>query len=137
MLDGGSRGDADRNAQFVGHDHGQRGFAKPGRTGKQYVVRGHIAFTGRVEEQLQLRLEPGLADESVKDMRTQFLVADRFVADRRSGNHAERFLVRAGIRLFECASVLHIGFTHLPLSRDANASFSTRGTSSAANGVSI
>ena len=110
---------------------------KPRRTGKQYVVRRHVAFAGSVEEQLQLRLEPGLADESVKDVRTQLLVADRFVTDWRGGNHAERFLVRTGIRLFKCVSVLHIGLPHLPLSRDANASFSTRGTSSASNGVSI
>ncbi len=82
MLDGGTGSDADWNFQFIGHNHGQSGFAKSRRPRKQNMVRRNIAFSGSIEEKLQLRLEPWLSDKALEDMRTQLLVADRFVADR-------------------------------------------------------
>ena len=137
MLNRRAGSHANRHFKLIGNDHGQRGFAQARRAGKQNMVRWHIAFAGRVQEQLQLGLEPWLSDESLEDMRTKLLVADRFVADGCGGNHTEGFLVRPGVRLFECISVRHNGPFHLPLSNDVSASFSTRGTSSAFNGVSI
>ena len=125
MLDGGTGSDADWNFQFIGHNHGQSGFAKSRRPRKQDMVRRNVTFSSSIEEKLQLRFEPWLSDESLEDMRTKLLVADRFVADG------------CGVRLFECISVRHNGPFHLPLSNDVSASFSTRGTSSAFNGVSI
>ena len=91
----------------------------------------NVTFSSSIEEKLQLRFEPWLSDESLEDMRTKLLVADRFVADGCGGNHTEGFLVRPGVRLFECISVRHNGPFHLPLSNDVSASFNTRGTSSA------
>ena len=137
MLDGGTGSDADWNFQFIGHNHGQSGFAKSRRPRKQDMVRRNVTFSSSIEEKLQLRFEAWLSDESLEDMRTKLLVADRFVADGCGGNHTEGFLVRPGVRLFECISVRHNGPFHLPLSNDVSASFSTRGTSSAFNGVSI
>ena len=118
MLDGGTGSDADWNFQFIGHNHGQSGFAKSRRPRKQDLVRRTVTFSSSIEEKLQLRFESWLSDESLKDMRTKLLVADRFVADGCGGNHTEGFLVRPGVRLFECISVRHNGPFHLPLSND-------------------
>ena len=88
VLDRRPGSDANRHFELVGHDHGQRGLAQTGWAGEQDMIGRHVPLARGVEEQLKLGFEPGLADESPEDMRAQFLIADRLVADRLRGDHA-------------------------------------------------
>ena len=133
MLNRRAGSHANRHFKLIGNDHGQRGFAQARRAGEQNMVRWHIAFAGRVQEQLQLGLEPWLSDKASENMGAQLLVADRLVADRLGGDHAQRLFVGTGVG----GSVIRCLAHQRPLSISAKARRSTRGTSSVASGVGM
>ena len=78
------------------------------------MVRWNITFTGRVQKQLQLRLESWLSNKTIEDVRAQLLIAYRLVADRR------RETMRSDSSLapvFDCSNatsfVMMMRFTYL------------------------
>ena len=108
MLDGGTGSDADWNFQFIGHNHGQSGFAKSRRPRKQDIVRRNVTFSSSIEEKLQLRFEPWLSDESL-DMRTKLLVADQVrcrqgAAENPYGGMPQLSPRCSAVRMYQCSS---------------------------------
>ena len=86
----------------------------PGGPASRIWSGGTSRFRAASRKSCNCALSTWLSDESLEDMRTKLLVADRLVADGCGGNHTEGFLVRPGVRLFECISVRHNGPFHLP-----------------------
>ena len=62
----GTAGDAQADVHLLGDDARQRGLAEAGRTGEEEVVGRLPATTRRAEEDLELLLQPRLADELVE-----------------------------------------------------------------------
>ena len=60
---------AKSNAEFLGHDLGQRRLAKPRRAGEQDVVQRITARAGRLNEDAQICSRLGLPDEVVERLR--------------------------------------------------------------------
>ena len=65
-LERGTAGDAQADAHLGGDDARQRGLAQPGRPGEQQVVGGLAPAAGGGEDDLEVLLEPRLADELVE-----------------------------------------------------------------------
>ncbi len=59
----GPRRDVEVHAHLGGDDAGERGLAEPGRAGEQQVVGGLAAPAGRLEDDGEVLLQLGLADE--------------------------------------------------------------------------
>ena len=60
-----------RDVELGGDDAGERGLADPGGPGEQEVVDRLATLTGGRQQDLEVLLEPGLADELVEPPRPQ------------------------------------------------------------------
>ena len=80
-LEGRAGGDVDGDAHLGGDDAGQGGLAQTGRTGEQQVVDGLAAPAGRLEDDRQVLLQLGLADELVERARAAGSTSARDLGD--------------------------------------------------------
>ena len=90
-LERGTAGDAQADVHLGGDDSRQRGLAQPGRAREQQVVGGLAAAARGAEQDLEVLLEPGLADELVEPPgpeRDLFGLLDRVGGSRGAARHA-------------------------------------------------